>query len=172
MFAAGMQDLLGSLSSLVDKLDAEPIDSDEAAEVVQLCIEIERVVTAARLMAARKVSSDHWKARGFRSAASWMAAEAGTPVGPSIAAMETLALLDSLPATASAFRSGWLSLAKVSEIADVASEWPAYEQQLLDSASVLSLNERREECRRVKAAAVADEDDRYRRLRKGRYVRS
>jgi hypothetical protein len=101
-----------------------------------------------------------------------MAAEAGTAVGPAIAAMETVGLLDSLPATASAFRSGWLSLAQVSEIADVASEWPAFEQQLLDAASVLSLNELREECRRVKAAAVTDEDDRYRRLRKGRYLRS
>src|SRR5581483_11221574 len=67
MFAAGMQSLLGSLRPLVDKLDCEPVESDEAAEVVQLCIEIERVVTAARLMAARKVSSEHWKGRGFRS---------------------------------------------------------------------------------------------------------
>jgi hypothetical protein len=43
--------------------------------------------------------------------ASWMAAKAGVPVGPSIAAMDTLALLDDLPATGEAFRSGRLSLA-------------------------------------------------------------
>ncbi|MCA1843466.1 MAG: 13E12 repeat family protein, partial [Actinobacteria bacterium] len=118
------------------------------------------------------VHSDHWKARGFRSAAAWMAAEANMPVGPAIAAMETLRLLDQLPATASAFREGHLSLAQVSEIADVAAEWPAAEQQLLDSAEVMSLAELREECRRVKAALVTDEDERYRRLRKGRYLRS
>jgi hypothetical protein len=43
---------------------------------------------------------------------------------------------------------------------------------LLDTAEVMSLAELREECRRVKAAAITDEDDRYRRLRKGRYLRS
>jgi hypothetical protein len=150
----------------------EPIGNAEAAELVGLCIEAERLVTAARMMAARAVDSEHWKARGFRSAAAWMAAEAGTPVGPAIAAMETLRLLDDLPATGAAFREGWLSLAQVSEIADVASEWPATEEQLLDAAAIMSLNEFREECRRVKAACVTDEDDRYRRLRKGRYLRT
>ncbi len=101
-----------------------------------------------------------------------MAAEAGTPVGPAIAAMETLRLLDELPATAAAFRDGRLSLTQVSQIADVASEWPATEQQLLDAAEVMSLNEFSDECRRVKAACITDEDDRYRRLRTGRYIRS
>jgi hypothetical protein len=86
--------------------------------------------------------------------------------------METVRLLDELPATASAFRDGRLSLAQASEIAEVASEWPAYEQPLLDAAENMSLNQLREECRRVKAAAVTDEDERYRRLRKGRYLRS
>lgn len=167
-----MVDVLDSLHSLVGKLPGEPIGSDEAAETVQLCVEAERVVVAMRMTAARAVGSDHWKARGFRSAASWMAAEAGTPAGPAIAAMETLRLLDDLPATTAAFREGRLSLAQVSEIADVASEWPVTEQQLLDVAEIRSLNELREECRRVKAAAITDEDDRYRRLRRGRYLRS
>jgi len=164
--------VLEVLRPLVGKLGSEPVGSDEAVELVELGIELERLGAAVRMMAARSVDSDRWKAAGFRSAASWMAAKAGLPVGPSIAAMDTLRLLDDLPATAEAFRSGRLSLAQVSEIADVASEWPATEQQLLDAAEVMSLSELREECRRVKAAAVTDEDDRYRRLRKGRYLRS
>src|SRR5205823_3933436 len=136
------------------KVGDEPITSNEAAALVQLCVEIERLAVAARMMAARRVSSDHWKARGYRSAAAWMAAEAGVPVGPAIAAMETLRLLDDLPATACAFRSGRLSLAQVGEIAAVAAEWPTTEQQLLDAAEVMSLAELREECRRVRAAAI------------------
>src|SRR6266542_3339044 len=99
MFAAGMIEVLETLRPLVGKLADEPIESREAAELVQLSVEAERVVVAMRMMAARAVDSDHWKARGFRSAAAWMAAEAGTPVGPAIRAMETLQLLDSLPAT-------------------------------------------------------------------------
>jgi hypothetical protein len=101
-----------------------------------------------------------------------MAAKAGLPVGPAIAAMETIGLLDDLPSTAAAFLEGRLSLAQVSEIADVASEWPAVEQQLLDAGEIMSLNELREECRRVKAALVTDEEDRHRRLHRGRYLRS
>jgi hypothetical protein len=172
MFVAGMLDVLDSLHPLVGKLVDEYLEPSEAAELVQLCIEAERVIAAMRLMAARAVDSDHWKARGFRSAAAWMAAEAGTPVGPGIAAMETLRLLDRLPTTAAVFREGGLSLPQISEIADVASEWPATEQALLDAAEMMSFNELREECRRVKAAAITDEDDRYRRLRRGRYLRS
>ena len=68
-------------------------------------------------------------------------------MGPAISAMETMGLLDGLPATAAAFREGRLSLAQVSEIADVASEWPATEQRLLDAAEVMSLAELREEDR-------------------------
>ena len=172
MFGAGVADVLQALRPLVDKLGTEPVGSDEAIDLVELGIELERLGTAVRMIAARSVDSDRWKAAGFRSAASWMAAKAGLPVGPSIAAMETLRLLDDLPATAEAFRSGCLSLAQVSTIVDVASEWPATEQRLLDAAEVMSLDELREECRRVKAAGVTDEDERYRRLRKGRYLRS
>jgi len=171
MFVPEIVEVLDGLRPLVKKLGSEPVGSDEAVELVELGIELERLGAAVRMIAARSVDSDRWKAAGFRSAASWMAGKAGLPVGPSIAAMETLRLLDELPATAEAFRSGQLSLAQVSEIADVASEWPATEQRLLDAADVMSLGELREECRRVKAAAVTDEDERYRRLRKGRYLR-
>ena len=172
MFVAGMLNVLESLAPLVAKLGDEPLESDEAVDLVDLGIELERLGAAVRMIAARSADSERWKAAGFRSAAAWMAARAGLPVGPAISAMETLRLLDDLPATAAAFREGRLSLAQVSEIAEVASEWPATEQRLLDAADMMSLAELREECRRVKAAAVVDEDEWYRRLRKGRYLRS
>jgi hypothetical protein len=172
MFAAGVMEALDVLRPLVSKLGIEPVESDEAAELVDLGIEVERLGAVIKLIAADSVGSERWQAAGFRSAAAWMAAKAGTPVGPAINAMETLRLLNDLPATAEAFRAGRLSLLQVSEVVDVASEWPHTEQQLLDAAEILSLNELREECRRVKAALVIDEDDRYRRLRKGRYLRS
>jgi hypothetical protein len=172
MFAAGVIDALDVLRPLVAKLGAEPLGSDEAAELVDLGIELERLGAAIKLIASDIVGSERWQAAGFRSAAAWMAAKSGTPVGPAVSAMETLRLLDDLPATAEAFRAGRLSLLQVSEVVDVASGWPHTEQQLLDAAEILSLNELRDECRRVKAALVTDEEDRYRRLRKGRYLRS
>jgi len=172
MFSAGVVDVLDVLRPLVAKLGTEPLGGDEAAELVDLGIEVERLGAAIKLIAADRVGSERWRAAGFRSAAAWMAAKAGTPVGPAIRALETLRLLDDLPATAAAFHSGRLSILQVSEVVDVASEWPHTEQHLLNAAEMLSLNDLREECRRVKAALVTDEDDRYRRLRKGRYLRS
>src|SRR5437588_35471 len=108
MFVAGVLDTLESLAPLVTKLGSHPIDSDEAAELVDLGVEVERLGAAIRLIATRSVSSDRWQSAGFRSAAAWMAAKAGLPVGPAIAAMETVRLLDDLPSTAAAFVEGRL----------------------------------------------------------------
>ena len=43
---------------------------------------------------------------------------------------------------------------------------------IADGESYVSLSELREECRRVKDAAVTDEEERYRRIHRGRYLRS
>lgn len=163
---------MGLLRPLVTKLAEEPIDSDEAFELVDLGIELERLATVIKLIATDSVGSERWRAAGFRSAAAWMAAKTGTPVGPAVVAMETLGLLRDLPATADALLTGRLSLLQVSEVAAVVSEWPETEQELLDAAEAVSLNELRDTCRRVQAAMVIDEEDRHRRLRKGRYLRS
>jgi len=171
MFVTGVTDALEMVRPLVEKIATEPVETDEAVELVQLGVELERLAVALRLTAAARVDSRRWQAAGFRSAAAWMAAIAGTPVGPAITAMETLQLLDNLPATAAAFRDGRLSMAQANEIADVASEWPDAEHRLLHIAEVLSLNDLRDECRRIRAART-DADQRYRRIHRRRYLRS
>src|SRR6266550_8281956 len=88
MFVAGMVDVLEMLRPLVGKLGTEPVESDEAFDLVELGVELERLGAAVRMIAARSVDSDRWRAAGFRSAASWMAAKAGVQVGPAISAME------------------------------------------------------------------------------------
>ncbi len=164
--------MLAELRRVVTELGNEPLDDEVAAQLVELFVEFERLAVAGRVMAARDIDGERWRREGFRSAAAWMAAKAGTPVGPAIAAMETVRLLDDLPATSAAFRAGRLSLAQTQEIAEAAAECPEAEQQLLDAAGKLSLGKLREECRRVKAAAIVGEEERYRRLRRGRYLRS
>src|SRR3954462_490931 len=138
MFVAGVMDALALVRPLVEKVATEPLETGEAVELVGLAVELERLAVPLRMIAASRVDSRRWQGAGFKSAAAWMAAIAGTPVGPAITAMETLKLLDGLPATAAAFRQGRLSVAQANEIADVASEWPDTEQQLLDGAEVLS----------------------------------
>ncbi|MGH9000894.1 MAG: DUF222 domain-containing protein [Acidimicrobiia bacterium] len=165
-------DVVGRLRALVAELGVGSLDDETAAELVEVFGEAERLAAAGRVLATRAVSVDRWKREGFRSAAAWMAARAGTPVGAAIAALEMAAWLDALPALSGAFRAGRLSVAQAVEIADAAADCPDAEAQLVDAAGKLSLAELREECRRVKAAAVADEEDRHRKIRKGRYCRT
>src|SRR5207245_9700738 len=93
-----------------------------------------------------------WRREGCRSAAAWMAAQAGTPVGPAIATMEMAGLLDDLPVVAAAFRAGRLSGAQAKEVVDAAAEVPEAEHQLVDAAGKLSVVGLREECRRGQAS--------------------
>lgn len=165
--------VLGTLRRAVGELDVDALDEGSAAELAELFAQGERLMVAGRVLATRALEGgDCWRREGFRSAAAWVAAKAGIPVGPSIAAVEMAKLLDGLPVTAAAFRAGRLSVAQARAITDAASECPAAEEQLVDAAGKLSLAELGEECRRVKAAAVVDEDERYRKLRRGRYLRS
>jgi uncharacterized protein YbjQ (UPF0145 family) len=165
-------DVLGRLRPVVAELDVGALDGEVAAGLVELFVEVEQLAAAGRVLATLAVEPDRWRREGFRSAAAWMASKSGRPVGPAIATLEMAGLLDDLPVTAAAFRAGRLSEAQAREITDAAAECPGAEQQLVDAAQKLSLLELREECRRVKAAAIVDEDERYRRLRRGRYLRS
>ena len=164
---------LDELRPVVGELDVEALDPERAAEVVGLAVEIEQLGAALRVLATQAVGrGDRWRREGFRSAAAWMAAQAGTPVGPAIAAMEMAGLLGGLPVVAAAFRAGRLSEVQAREIVSAAAEVPEAQQQLIDAAGKLSLGELRDECRRVKASVMTDEDERFRRIRKGRYLRS
>jgi hypothetical protein len=166
-------DVLGRLRPVVGELDVDALDPEAAADLVGLAVEIEQLGAALRVLATRAVArGDRWRWEGFRSAGAWMAAQAGMPVGPALATLEMAGLLDGLPLVAAAFRAGRLSEAQAREIVAAAAEVPEAEQQLLDAAGKLSLVELRDECRRVKASVIIDEDERYRRIRKGRYLRS
>jgi hypothetical protein len=166
-------DVLGRLHPVVGELDVEALDPEAAADLVGLAVEIEQLGAALRVLATRAVGrGDRWRREGFRSAAAWMAAQAGMPVGPAIATMEMAGLLDDLPVVAAAFRGGRLSEAQATEIVGAAAEVPGAEEQLVDAAGKLSLVELREECRRVKATVITDEEERQRRIHKGRYLRS
>ncbi len=165
--------VLGRLRPVVGELDVEALDPEAAADLVGLAVEIERLGAALRVLATQAVErGDVWRREGFRSAAAWMAAQAGTPVGPAIATMAMARLLDGLPVVAAAFRAGRLSEVQAREIVDAAAEVPEAQQQLVDAAGKLSLSELREECHRAKASVITSDEERHRRIRKGRYLRS
>jgi hypothetical protein len=177
MFDAGVDGPLGqvlaSVRSLVAGFEVDGLAAHEAAQVVEQCAEAERLLAALRVLAAATLEDKAlWRREGFRSVAHWMAAKTGTAVGPAIATMEMAGLLADLPVVAEAFRAGRLSEPQAREIAEVAAEVPEAQEQLVEAAGKLSLRGLQEECRRVEAAAIVDEDDRHRRVHRSRHVRS
>jgi hypothetical protein len=176
MVGAGVDSLgevLAAVRSLVAGFEVDGLAAHEAAQVVEQCVEAERLLGALRLLAAATLEDKSlWRREGFRSVAAWMASKTGTAVGPAIATMEMVGLLADLPVVAEAFLAGRLSEAQAREIAAVASEVPDTEAQLVEAAGKLSLLSLQEECRRVEAAAAVDEDDRYRQVHRRREIRS
>jgi hypothetical protein len=177
MFDAGvdspLDELLLLVGSVVGSVDVDELEVPVAARVVEQCAEAERLLAALRVLATATLTDKTlWRREGFRSAAAWMASKTGTTVGPAIATMEMAGLLADLPLVAEAFRSGLLSEAQAREIADVASEVPDAQEQLLEAAGKLTLKGLREECQRVEAAAIINEDDRHRRVHRKRCTRA
>jgi hypothetical protein len=155
------------------EVEVDELDAPSAAQIVEECAEAERFLAALRLLAAATLEDKTlWRREGFRSVGAWMASKTGQPVGTAIATLEMVSQLAELPLLAEAFWDGRLSEAQAREIADVASELPDSQEQLLDAAAKLSLRSLREECRRVEAAAAVDEDEQYRQVHRRRGLRS
>jgi hypothetical protein len=177
MFDAGvdspLDELLPFIRSVAGGVDINSLEVQTAARVVEQCAEAERLLAALRVFAASTLEDKAlWRREGFRSAAHWMASKTGTAVGPAIATLEMVGLLKDLPILAAAFRNGLLSEAQAREIAEVAADVPEAEEQLVEAAGKLSLKMLREECQRVEAAAIVDEDDRHRRVHRKRCTRA
>jgi hypothetical protein len=177
MFDIGVESPLGAVLALirpmVAEVDGDELDATDAARLVEECAEAERLLAALRVFATASLQDKTlWRREGFRSAAAWMASKTGTAAGPAIATMEMADQLDRLPLLAAAFRAGQVSEAQAREIAEVASDVPEAEAQLLEAAGKLTLRGLQEECRRAEAAAAVDDDDRYRRVHRSRCMRS
>jgi uncharacterized protein DUF222 len=177
MVDAGVESPLGELLALVRSVvggvDVDVLEVPEAARLVEECAEAERLLAALRVVVTATLENKAvWRREGFRSVAAWMAAKTGTAVGPAIATLEMAKLLEDLPTVAAAFRDGRLSEVQAREIAEVASQVPDAEEQLVEAAGKLSLKGLREECQRVEAAALLDEEERHRRVHKQRRTRA
>ena len=177
MSAAGVDSPLGELlpliRSVVSEVDVAGLEVPEAASLVEECAEAERLFAALRVVVGATLENAAvWRREGFRSLGQWMASKTGTPVEPAAASLEMAGLLDDLPTLAAAFRGGRLSEVQAREIAEVASEVPDTTEQLVEAAGKLTLQGLREECQRVEAAALIDEDERHRRVHKQRRIRA
>jgi hypothetical protein len=160
------------LRSVTAALDPEALRGGDVAEAVAVCSEIERLAVGARTLLAERVEATRaWVGGGKRSAAHWLAEQAGTSVGEASAVMRTAKHLEDLPSTRDALRDGRLSSRQAEWVAQGAAADPSAEGALLDLAGRASLGELRQEAQRTIAAAERDEAAAYQRVRRSRFFR-
>lgn len=163
---------LETLRDAVSRLGKEHLSGVDAARLVDLFTAGERMCAAGRTLAAGRVEETNiWQRDGHRSAAEWVAAKTGTPLGQAIGMVEMGHRLADLPATRDAFCAGDLSEVQAREISGAATADPRAEQALLETARTETVKALREECRMVRAAAVPDEIAAYEKIHRGRYLR-
>jgi hypothetical protein len=154
--------------------DPDRVTSAQAAALVELFAEIERLGAAGRVLYARRAAdSTVWRDEGHRSAASWLAAKTKTGLGDAMATFETAEALGSLPSTSEALRRGDLSISQAREITSAAAAHPETEAALLKAAAEHGLKGLKEKCAQVRAAShsARQENERYRAIHAARYLR-
>jgi hypothetical protein len=161
-----------SLRTALSGFDPELVDGPDAARLLEVFAEIEKLAAGGKLLAARRVeSSNIWRRTGHRSAAAHVAEATGTAMGPAITALEAARQLGSLPATDEAMRQGRLSEAQVKEIAGAAVVHPGAEQELVEAAGKQPMSVLKLRCRRVRATGQ-DQSAAYAAIRRRRYLRN
>ncbi len=171
MFAPVMA-AVNLLRRSVASLEPRTLRGDDAARLLKLFAEAERLAAAGKALAARRVEETNaWRGGGHRSAASWLAAATGSSVGSAVGTLATARRLEDLPATAEARRHGRLSEAQAAEIAAAAATNPDAEDELLAAARTEPVAALRQHCQRVKASAADDEAARQRALHRSRRLR-
>ena len=168
-----LNEVLASARAVVSSLDVNSLSGTQVAKVFEVGAELEKLGASLRVLVAPRVAqSETWAREGHRSPEEWMARTSGTSVGQAKAAMETGQRLEELPATASAVKSGTLSLAQAAAVAEAAAADPAAESKLLEVAGIESLKVLRDKSRKVVLDSRGTLEERYARQRKLREVTS
>jgi len=153
------------LKATARALDPACIDGRDAAALLEVASEGERVCGAMKALLARRVEETQvWREGGHRSAAHWVAQATGETVGSACRTLETARALQELPDTDAAFRAGELSEVQAAEITSAAGADPDAESKLLEAAGSTSMKGLRDQCRQVRAGAEADDRAWARRL--------
>ncbi len=162
------------VTRLLADADPDRVTTAQAAHIVTLYAELERLAVAGKLLfSTRAAQGTVWRDQGHRSAAAWMASTTGTAMGEAVATLETSAALASLPETSLALRRGDLSAPQVKVIAEAAVTDPRSESDLLQAAADHSLKGLKERAAQVRAVAnsAQQEKARYLAIHKARYLR-
>ncbi|MEN3315063.1 MAG: hypothetical protein V7605_1297, partial [Acidimicrobiaceae bacterium] len=88
------------LRRAVASLEPRTFRGDDAARLLKLFAEAERLAAAGKALMARRVEeTNQWRGGGHRSAAEWLASATGSSVGAAVGTLETARRVEQLPAT-------------------------------------------------------------------------
>lgn len=172
MVLATLQRLADRLRAVLSDLDPERLSGTDASKLLEAFSDIEKLAAGGKLLTARRVeSSNVWRSQGHRSAASHIAQESGTSLGPAINTLQTARQLSGLPAAEEAVRKGRLSAVQAKEVAGAASSLPEAEGELVQAAVHEPVNVLKLRCRRAKATGEGSSTN-YRAVHRSRYLRN
>ncbi len=172
MVLATLKRLAHELRAVLTDLDPDRLSGSDASKLLDAFTDLEKLATGGKLLTARRVeSSNVWRTKGHRSAASHIAEVSGTGIGPAIHTLQAARQLVGLPAAEEAVRKGRLSEVQVKEIASAASLLPEAEGELLQAAEQQPLNVLKLRCRRAKATGKGQATT-YRAIHRARYLRN
>jgi hypothetical protein len=152
-----LEDAVAVIGEFVDTFDADLIDGDRAARLVEVFTQGARFCEAGRLAAAARVEHTHaWKREGHRNAREWYQAKTKTSATDATRSLETGKHLQHQPHLNKSLRSGKISADQADEIASAAHADPTSEHELVAEAERSSLKRTRKACQAVRAAAAKD----------------
>ena len=167
--ASVVESLRSVLGSQIRGLEPELLSGTDAAHLVEVFSEIERLGTAGKALVARRATEcGVWKSSGYRSPTSWLADKTKMATQDAHGVLETADQVVVLPDVDNAFRSGSLSCSQAQQIAHASSVDPSRQADLLASASLESLRSLSKRCNQVVASHV-DERSAYNKARSARY---
>ncbi|MBO0746902.1 MAG: DUF222 domain-containing protein, partial [Acidimicrobiaceae bacterium] len=153
-----LEDVIQCLASIVSAFDPELVDSAQATRLVETFTRGERLCSAGRALAARRVQATNaWKAEGFRSGAEWLAAKTKSSQAAANDTLHTAEQIQSLPATHQALVSGEISVEQATAISSAAAVDPGAEGRLLDEASRSSLRRLQRDAHATRVAACREQ---------------
>jgi hypothetical protein len=164
---------IATIESFVRGFEPGLLNGRGAVRALERFARVTHLGQAGAALAARRADETYaYRDSGARSAADWMARKTGVAVAHAERALETVAVLDELPATSDAFRSGQLSEAQAHEITQAAQRDPSAEAGLVDEVrGGASLKTLKDKCRRVRPQAEADDQAWAQRLHDTRHLR-
>ncbi|MBO0748119.1 MAG: DUF222 domain-containing protein, partial [Acidimicrobiaceae bacterium] len=168
-----LEDVIRSLESIVQAFDPDLVDSAQATRLVDTFTRGERLCSAGRALAARRVQTTNaWKAEGFRSAAEWFAAKTKSSQAAANDTLNTAEQIQALPATREALLNGDISVEQATAITSAATVDPDAEVRLLDEASQSSLRRLQRDAHAARVAACREQASLREKIHASRYLRT